>query len=59
MYTGTELSKMTNVNGQEFWYMFSDKYCIVTVTKVGPVLEKRSLRLTPKCVNPLSFCYCP
>ena len=50
---------MTNVHGQEYWDMSSDKYCIAAVTNVESVLEKRVLRLPPKCVTSLSCVYCP
>ena len=59
MYLGEELSKMTYVDGQECWSMYSDKYCTAAVTNVESVLEKCGLRLPPKYVTPLSCDYRP
>ena len=59
MYLGADLSKMTNLNGQEYWDMSSDNYCTAVVTNVEYVLENRGLRLLPKYVTPLSYGYCP
>ena len=50
---------MTNIDGQECWDMYSDKYCMEEVTNMESVLENRVLRLPPKCVTPLRFVYCP
>ena len=39
--------------------MSSEKYCTAEVTNVESVLEKRGLRLSLKCVTPLSCGYRP
>ena len=57
MYLGAELSNMTNVHGQEYWDMSSDKYCTAAVTNVEYVLENHCLMFPPKCVTPLSCGY--
>ena len=59
MYLGAEMSNMINVDGQECWAMYSDKYCTAEVTNVEYVLEKRGLRLLKKCVTPLRCGYHP
>ena len=59
MYLGAEFSKMTNVNGQQCWYMSSEKYCKAAETNVEYVLENCSFRLPPKCVTPLRCGYFP
>ena len=38
MYLVAELSKMTNVDGQECWYVPYEKYCTEVVTYVESVL---------------------
>ena len=53
------MSKITNVDGHECWAMSSEKYCTAEVTNVESVLEKRGLRLSLKCVTPLSCGYLP
>ena len=50
---------MNNVDGQECWVIFSDKYCTSVVTSVEYALYKRGLRLPLKCVTPLSCGHCP
>ena len=50
---------MTNVNGTECWDMSSNKYCTAAVTNVEYVFKNCGLRLTPKCVTPLSCGYRP
>ena len=42
MYLGVQLSKMTDVDGQDCWDMSSDKYCMAEVTNVEQVLENVS-----------------
>ena len=59
IYLGAELSKMTNVDGQECWDMSSDDYYTAEVTNVEYVLENHGLRFPPKCVTPLRCGYCP
>ena len=59
MYLGTHFSKTTNVNGQECWDMSSENYCTSAVNNVESVWENRGLRLPPKCVTPMKFCYRP
>ena len=34
MYLGAELSNMNNVDGQECWAMYYEKYCTAAVTNV-------------------------
>ena len=34
MYLGEELPKTKNVDGQDCWYISSDKYCTAAVTNV-------------------------
>ena len=58
-YLGADFSNMTNIDGQECWDMYSDKYCMEEVTNMESVLGNRGLRLPPKCVTPLRFVYCP
>ena len=58
MYLGAYLSKMNNLYGQECWDMSYDNYCMAEVTNIESVLEKRCLRLTPKCVTPMRCGYC-
>ena len=59
MYLRVDFSKMTDVNVQEYWDMYSDKYCMAAVTSVESVLEKRGLRFPSKCVTSLSCGYRP
>ena len=51
MYLGSQLSRMTNVDGQQCRGMFSDKYGTATVTNVEYLFESRGLMLIPKCVT--------
>ena len=59
MYLDADLSKMTNLNGKEYWAVSSDNYCVTEVTIVESVLEKCGLRFLPKCVISLSCGYRP
>ena len=58
MYLGSDLSKMTNVNGKECWVISFEKYTALR-TNVESVLEKCGLSFLPKCVTSISFIYCP
>ena len=59
MYLGTELSKTTNIDGQDFWDLYYDKYCTAELTNVEFLLENCALRFPTKYVTPLSCCYHP
>ena len=59
MYLGAYLSKMTSVDVQECFVMFSDEYCLAAATNVESALEKHGLRLPSKCVTPLICGYRP
>ena len=45
IYLGAEFSKITNVDGQEYWAMSYGKYCTTAVIDVEYVLEMLDLRL--------------
>ena len=48
---------MTNINGQECWYMSYDNYCAATVNSLEYVLERRCLKFPPEFVTPIK-CDC-
>ena len=58
MYLGSELFNMTNVDGQECWDMYFNKYCTAAVANVVYLLEKRGLRFPSIFFTPLRCGYC-
>ena len=46
---------MTNVDGQAFRDISSDKYCVPEGTNVEFFLKNRGLRFLPKCVTPIRY----
>ena len=58
MYLGTYLSNMNNIDSQELWAMYSDKYCTSAVINVESVLENCGLIFLPKRVSPLRCGHC-
>ena len=59
VYLGASLSKMENKFGNLCWAMSSDKYCAALVNNVEETLSKKCLRLSSKCVTPITHRYCP
>ena len=58
-YLGGQLSRLANKEGHNCWTMLSDKYCAALVRTVEIVLEKKGLRLAPKCYTPFQTSYRP
>ena len=52
IYVVSELSKMTNVYGQECWAMYSDNYCTPSVTNVEYVFVKACFKVSEKVCYP-------
>ena len=56
MYLDTELSNITNVDGQECWYMSSDKYFTAAVTNVESIFVKTWFKVAAKLCYPSELC---
>ena len=52
MYLGADLSKMTNLNGQEYWDMSSENYCTAAVTNLEYVFGKAWFKVSAKVCYP-------
>ena len=52
MYLGADLSKTTNVNGQEYWDMSSENYCTAAVTNLEYVFGKAWFKVSAKVCYP-------
>ena len=58
MYLGTQLGTM-HVDGNEWWFMSSEKYVKSTIQNIEESLQKTGQRLTSKCKTPLAYRYRP
>ena len=58
MYLGTHLGTM-QVEGNDGWFMSSEKYIKSTIQNIEEMLQKTGQRLSSKCKTPLAYGYCP
>ena len=58
MYLGTQLGTM-QVDGNEGWFMSSEKYVKSAIQNIEETLKKTGQRLPSKCKMPLAYGYCP
>ena len=58
MYLGAQLGTM-QVEGNEGWFMSSEKYVKSAIQNIEETLQKIGQRLPSKCKTPLAYGYCP
>ena len=58
MYLGTQLGTM-QVEGNDGWFMSSEKYVKSTIQNIEKTLHKMGQRLPSKCKTPLAYGYHP
>ena len=51
MYFSAGISKISNVDGDLYWAMLSDKYCNAMVKYVEDTLQKKGLKLPSKSIT--------
>ena len=58
MYLGAQLGTM-QVEGNEGWFMSSEKYVKSAIQNIAETLQKMGQRLPSKCKKPLAYGYLP
>ena len=58
MYLGAQLGTI-EVEGNDGWFMSSEKYVKSAIQNIEEMLQKRGQRLPSKCKTPLAYGYHP